>query len=134
MNTILWADAMPPLLDLVEADADVQAVLGSPPALYMLGDRDHQVPSVEWSLLADAQGEVWGAALAQFDLFTQSMADMVRLERGLRRAAHREVLFVADGHQLISRLVGDGNLTGPNDGVVRRRLDFRVQYIRRAAS
>lgn len=129
-----WNVVMEALLGLVEADADVVSVIGDPPALFMVGERDHQVPSVQWSLLTDPQGEVWGAAMTQWDLFTKTVPQMVTLERGIRRVLHRESLFVVDGHQLISRLSGDGGFTGPRDGQIARRLDFRTQYIRRLAS
>lgn len=129
-----WDVVLEVVCGLVEADTDVASVLGaSSPALFMVGDRDHQVPSVQWQLLTDPQGEVWGDARTQWEIFAKSVDQVRTLERGIRRVLHRDVLFVAGGHQLISRMTGGAGPSGPHDGQVYRRLDFTTQYIRRSA-
>lgn len=125
-----WDVIIPAWLDPIKADSDVRSVLGNSPALWMVGERDYDVPSCEWQLIADTEGENYEVTLVQLDFFVHKLQDVQTLERTLRRLCHHDTPITLDGHELWSQLVGGGPLQGPDDGVLRRRLDFRLTYLR----
>lgn len=125
-----WDVIIPAWLAPVKADSGVQSVLGSPPELWMVGERAYKVPSMEWQLLTDPEGENYEVPLLQLDMFVRGLDKYVTLERAVRLLCHHDTPITRDGHELWSERTGGGPLQGPDDGVIRRRHDFRLTYLR----
>lgn len=112
------------------ADADVQSVLGNPPAFFMEGEREFKVPSMRWQRIANPESENWEEVLVQFDWWVRSLEDSITLARALRRLLHREIPFTVDGVHLWSKYVDSRPLTGARDGTIAESMDFRLTYPR----
>lgn len=125
-----WDVIIDAWLDPVAADSDVRSVLGNPPELWMVGERERAVPSCEWELISDIENENYEVTLVQLSFFVLKITDFVTLEQAVRRLCHHDTPIIRDGHELWSQLVGGGPLQGPDDGTIRRRLDFRLTYLR----
>lgn len=127
-----WHEIVPEWLALLAADADVQAVLGTnPPAIYMQGERDWKVPSLEWQIVTSPETELWESPLVQLDMWTKSLSTMTTLAAAVRRVLHHDLTIATENYRLWSMLVGGGQLQGPRDGNLGHRLDFRLEYLRR---
>jgi hypothetical protein len=114
----------------VAADSDVLAVLGTPPAFYMAGEREFKVNSMRWTLIANTEGENYEESLVQIDFWVRSLAHVRTLERALRRLLHHETEVTVGGLELWSKYVDSRPLTGATDGTLARALDFRLTYLR----
>lgn len=126
-----WDEIIPAWIDRIESNDDVASVLGDPPALYMAGEREHEVPSLEWTLLTPGlEGEIWEVCLIQTDLFTRSMDDLRTLSSGLRAAAHHDLRITVGGHEIWSRLDAARTLQGAQDGIHNVSYDFRLEFLR----
>lgn len=125
-----WDVVVDAWLGLVTSDTDVQSVLGEYPEFWMAGDREHEVPSLEYSLISNGEGELWEVSDIQLDLFTRSIADLVELEKALRRLLHHDLPIEVSTGPMWSQFRGSRGLSGPSDGVLRRGLDFRLTYLR----
>lgn len=128
-----WDTALPAILTKVEANADVQSVLGDPPALYMAGEREFEVNSCEWQIISDTELELFNPILTQWDLWCRTMDELVTLEKALRSELHHDlpVMFGAVG--MWSELVGARVLPGAGgagEGIHNRSLDFRFTPVR----
>ena len=126
-----WDTVIPTcLIAPIEADADVQSVLGNPPAFFMAGERDFKVNSMRWTLIANPEGENWEEALIQLDFYVRKLDDVRTLERALRRLLHHEIEVTVGGITLWSKYVDSRPLGGAKDGTIARSLDFRLTYLR----
>lgn len=127
-----WDTIVPAVLTVVEADSDVQFVLGNPPELWEHGERKFSAPSLQWQLISNGEGENYETTILQFSQATRSKDDLATLERALRRLLHHDTPVTFGGHELWSELVpgGGGPVRGASDGIHSRRLDFRLEYLR----
>lgn len=125
-----WDTALPAILTVVEANADVQAVLGADPALYMAGERGFGVPSCEWQIISDTELELFNPILTQWDLWTETMDDLKTLEKALRSELHHDLPVMFGSVGMWSELVGARVLPGATEGVFNRSLDFRFTPVR----
>lgn len=125
-----WDVIIDAWLGLATADSVVQSVLGTSPEIWMAGEREHEVPSLEWSLISDTEGENWEVTGVQLDPFVRSIADLTTLEGALRRLLHHDTPITAGTHELWSQLTGGGPLPGLDDGIIGRHIDFRLTYLR----
>lgn len=126
-----WDTVIPTcLVAPVMADADVQSVLGNPPAFFMAGEREFRVNSMRWTLVANTEGENWEESLVQIDFYVRTLAQVRTLERALRRLLHHEIELTVGGVKLWSKYVDSRPLGGAMDGTIARSLDFRLTYLR----
>ncbi len=127
-----WDVIVPDWLTLVEGDTEVVRVLGRPPALFMSGQRDRKVNSLEWTLIVPGlETELYETSLVQLDFWTTTMEQLAGLSKALRRLLHHDLPITVGSHKMWSQLVGGRPLAGPdNDGALSHSLDFRLQYLR----
>lgn len=129
----MWDAVLPLWLDLALADSEVASVLGdSPPAVYLVGERDRQVPAMEYTLVvAGLETEVYESSLVQLDLWTATIEQLVTLEKALRRLLHHDTTITLGGIKILTQLTGGRPLAGADrDGALNHSLDFRLQYLR----
>lgn len=130
---MMWDTVLPLWLDLALDDADVVSVLGdSPPALFLVGDRDREVPAMEYTLIvAGIETEVYETSIVQLDMWTATIDQMVTLQNALRRLLHRDTAITLTGIRVLTQMTGGRPLVGANrDGALNHSIDFRLQYLR----
>lgn len=126
-----WNTVIPAWLGLIEANSDVQSVIGDPTALYQSGDREHEVPSMEWTLIVPGlEAEVFETALVQLDFFTATMADLETLQEATRSEVHKDLRITAGGILIKTRFAGGRPLPGAKKGTHAGSLDFELEYVR----
>ena len=117
----------------VVADTAVTDLLGLDPAFYMRGERDYEVPSVEYTLIVPAVPwlEVYWRTRIQLDLWESTFANLNALEDALVRLLHLEVPATIGTVPMWSQMIpGGGPLQGAKDGVFGRSMDFHLTYLR----
>ena len=133
-----WPDVVPALLDLLEADAIIEPIVG--PAIYRTGrDRDFRVPSIEYTVISDVEEERFNPIRIQWDTFTRTDADLVAIERQMRRLMHHDVPTEIGGIGMWSQYVSRQDIPGLEDGIRGSSTDFiytpiRSRYVRAEAS
>jgi hypothetical protein len=128
-----WHEVVPvALVARVEADSEVQSVLGIDPLVFMAGEREFQVPSLRWTPISTGlEDELFERTLVQLDFWVRSVAQAVTLSSALRRLLHHDVPITVGTLGLWSMLVEPRAVRGMRDGIWEGSLDFRFQYLRR---
>ena len=116
-----------PLLDLLEADADLTAIIGT--AIYMAGERDFQVPSIEWMVISETHDEDMGDVLVQVDLFSYDADQLATMQSVVQRHWDNRARTLA-GVYIESSFEGGGTLPGADEGVHAHFLTFRHRTVR----
>lgn len=126
-----WYEVWINALEAIAADMDVQAVLGAPPAIYLEGEREPEVPSMTALLVTDTEDEVYAPVDWQFDLYTDTLDEMVFVEKALRRLLNQPLPVTLGNAELTSEFLGGQLLRGPEpDSYFRRILEFRFTPVR----
>lgn len=128
-----WDAAVAAWLAPIAADSVVKGLLGDDPDFYLAGERDFKVPSLEYSLISPAvpHFEVYWRTLIQLDFWTETLADLITLEKALVRLLHLEVPATIGSIPMWSRMLdGGGPLTGATDGQFGSSMDFHLIYLR----
>lgn len=128
-----WDDAVADWLSTVAADSVVTGLLGTDPEFNQAGEGDFVVPSLEYTLIDPASPfmEVYWRTLIQLDLWMETLADVLSLERAIVRLLHLDVPATLGTTPMWSQLQpGGGPLPGARDGVRGRSLDFHLIYLR----
>lgn len=124
-----WHILVPILLSIIETDSVLSGVFGS--AIFESGDRDLEVPSLEWARISDSETERFNPIRLQFTIFTRNNADKVAAELRLRRLFHRDVPQRLGGIQLWTQLAGASHpVEGLVDGIKGSTLDFLFTPVR----
>lgn len=89
-------------------------------------------PTLEWSLIGDAEGELWAPCIIQFDLWASEMAELIAGERRLRTMFHQPLPFDIGGGVKVWGEYSDGTmLASPSrDGFAGRAIRFRFTPLR----
>lgn len=128
-----WDVAVAAWLVPVKEDSAVQDLLGTVPEFNLAGERDYEVPSLEYSLISPAVlfQEVYWRTLIQLDMWTKTLEDLRALERALVRLLHFDVPVEIGSIPMWSQMQPGGvPLAGARDGVFGRSIDFHVTYLR----
>lgn len=126
-----WDVVVEAWLGLIAPDSDVTEVLGADPEFFMAGEREFAAPGLEWSLIANTEGELWEISDVQLDFMVRKIDQLVKLEKALRRLLHHDLPITVDGIFMWSQMRGGGRpLQGPADGLLGRSIDCRLTYLR----
>jgi hypothetical protein len=125
-----WDRTWDAVATLLEADADITAVVGS--AIYLDGERPYAVPSMTATLVVDTEGEVWAPADWQLDVYARTMTAVTRVERAIRRILDGPAPIIeVDGVGVLTRFLAGRTTRGPEtDQWYHRSLDFRLEPVR----
>lgn len=124
---------VPAWLVPIAADSVVQGILGIAPEFNMAGDRDHKIPSLEYTLVSPAVlfQEVYWRTLIQLDMWTYDLAELFSLEKALVRLLHFDTPVTIGSIPMWSEMQpGGAALAGAADGVFGRSIDFHITYLR----
>lgn len=125
-DTVIPAAVVAPIM----ADTEVQSVLGSQPAFYMVGERDFKVQSMRWTLVSNVEDENYEESLVQIDFWVRSIDDAVTLSAALRRLLHHEIEVTVGGIKLWSKYIESRPVRTARAGIVEGSLDFRLTALR----
>jgi len=128
-----WDAAVTAWLAPIAADSVVQGILGTAPEFNLAGERDHVIPSLEYTLISPAVlfMEVYWRTLIQLDLWSYDLAELVSLEKALVRLLHFDTPVTIGSIPMWSEMQQGGvALAGAADGVFGRSMDFHLTYLR----
>lgn len=128
-----WPEVVEALIGAVEADPTLSAIFGA--AVYKSGDRNLEVPSMEWTLISDTEGEKFNALRIQWDVFTRTDGELVAAERMLRFLFHHDVPTEIGGIPMWAQYTSRSDVPGLRDGIRGSSTDFvftpiRTRYVR----
>lgn len=90
-----YDDVVTQVLQLVAGDATIEGIIGA--ALYESGERDFEIPSLEWTLIVEIpELEVYHTIQLQFDPFARTKADLLTLQGRLYQLLHKEMNTTLD--------------------------------------
>lgn len=125
-----WDTVTAAIVAGIAADSDIQSVFGASPAFTMAGDRDHAIPSLEYSIIPGGEHETFETAMIQLDFWVRSFSELVTVERALRALLHADLPITMGGVRLWSTFDGSQRLEGAREGTFTRSLDFRLEFLR----
>lgn len=121
-----WDNVVGAALTALRGSTSLTSVVAASDVV-MNGERAFKVPSIEWTLINDGQGELFETLLVQFDIWTRDVDDIVTAETAMRDTLHAETWRTLGGIKMRSQYAGGRNLVGPEDGVLGRSLDFEFE-------
>lgn len=125
-----WADALRALLGRAEGDAALMAALGGP-HIYRSGThRKPRIPSVEYTVVVSTLSEAMEPVLSQWDIFAESEAQLLAIEKRLRRLFHWGGWRRVGSVSMSSTYEDSRGHPEPEPGRLHRSIDFRHQPVR----
>lgn len=128
-----WDDVVSALLAEIAGIAEVAAIVGD--RVIFAGSSPWRVPSIEATIIADTEGELWAPCTVQLDVWAKTLAEVATLERILRARYHSQ-LPIPIGEVTCWAQYSDGTvLASPDrDKVSGRALRFTFTPLRAAYS
>lgn len=126
---MMWDHVLRRIHAVVQADAFLHSIYGD--TMRVAGTSEHIVPALEWSLISDAENELWAPCLIQFDQWHTDLATVANSERRLRSLFHQETP-VMYGDILMWAQYEDGSVLASPDrhGFSGRAVRFRFTPLR----
>lgn len=126
---MMWDQVIRRLSDIVQSDTILTDIYGD--NMRMAGVSEHVVPSLEWTLIADAETELWAPCTIQFDQWCLTMDALVRSERRLRALFHTSLPAEFDGLRMDCQYLDGQTLATPDrNDVDGRAVRFRFTPLR----
>jgi hypothetical protein len=126
---MMWDHVMERIVTLILADPVLAGIFGD--HLRMAGSGKSSVPSIEYTLITDTEGELWTPISIQFDLWTTSAVDSRTAERKLRGLLHHDLPQSIDGLTLWTTYTDGSPLATPDrSNFVGRALRFHFTPLR----
>lgn len=127
---MIWDDLLERIVTIVNADAVLLEVFGS--SMRMAGTAEHAVPSLEWTMITDSEGELWSPHVIQFDQWSLDLEEVIRSERRLRALFHQDLPVRLGGDLLSWAQYVDGEVlaTPDRNGFAGRAVRFRFTPLR----
>lgn len=124
-----WYAIWTGIVGALEMDEEISGVLAG--AFWLDGERPFEVPSMTALLVVNTETEMWAPADWQFDIYTRTIEDAVRVEQAMMRLLNQP-LAVAMGDAVFTAEFQTGQLLrGPHtDPYFRRQLEFRFTPVR----
>lgn len=120
-----WQPALDAALDALVADSALDDVVDG--AIYASGEREHEVPSVEWTLIDVENTELFEPSLIQFDAFTRKMDQLLTIQDRIYAVLHSEVWRTLGGIKMRTQFLSVRRLDGPEDGILGLSMDFEFE-------
>lgn len=127
-----WTTDADTILAIIKADAGLGAIFGAGAnmALYKAGERDFEVPSLEYSILSETPAaEVFERIRIQFDPFVRSEANLRTVHDRLYALFNQDREWSSGGTQFRSRFVGAYSVPAAA-GVYQGPLEFWFEVVR----
>lgn len=125
-----WPAAITALLGLADTDTTLTTALGGP-HIYRAGEfREPRIPSVQYTMIVSTLSENFEPVLTQWDIFAESIGQLVIIEERLRRLYHWPGWREVGGVMMSSAYEGSRDHAPPEVGRWHRSIDFRHQPVR----
>lgn len=127
---MIWDDLLERIAVILNADAALSPVFGQ--NMRMAGTAEHVVPSLEWTLIADREDELWAPHVIQFDIWSDNVEQVIAAERRVRSLFHQDLPVKFGGDLLAWSQYQDGTVLAMvnRDGFAGRALRFRITPLR----
>ena len=127
---MMWDRVIARVKAICEADPVLLSVYGADRMRYA-GVSEWAVPSLEWRLIADAEGELWAPCVIQFDQWVPDSALLIQSERRLRALFHVELPVDLAGLTCWSQFTDAEFLSSPDrSGYIGRAVRFEITPLR----
>lgn len=128
---MMWDHVIRRLLASITEDQILSGIYGDRVRWAAVGNFDSKTPTLEYTLIGDAESELWNPIIIQFDQWAPKMDVVAASERRLRALFHRDLPIVIDGLAMWSQYQDGVTLAAPNrDGFSGRGIRFRFTPIR----
>lgn len=125
-----WYAIWTAIVAALELDPEIGAVMGSD-TIWLDGERPLQVPSMTALLVVNTESEMWAPADWQFDIYTRTLEDAVRVEQALMRLLNQPMAVAMGDAEFTAEFQTGQLLRGPHtDPYFRRQLEFRFTPVR----
>lgn len=126
---MMWDHVMKKVVAKIIADPELSAIFGD--SVRMAGVSDQKVPVLEYTLIGDAESELWEPIVIQFDLWTKTAVIGRTAERLMRSRFHKDLPQTIDGVRLWTTY-SDGSMLATPDrsSFVGRALRFHFTPLR----
>lgn len=130
---MMWDQVMERVLALLQANEHLTAIFAD--KFQMAGSSQLKIPSVEYTILSDANSEIWVPMLVQFDLWTTKAGDNRVAERIVRSILDQRTSVQWDGVTVIASYTDGAFLSTPDRaGFIGRGLRFRFSALKQQHS
>lgn len=127
-----WQIVLAGLLADLAAAPTLSAIYGSAVRLSGAGV-DHLVPSIDVTLIADTENELWAPATFQIDLWNSHLSDVVTAESFIRSVYHAPLPIEIGGLSCFAQYTDGTTIASPErDGYYGRALRFTFTPLRAA--
>lgn len=129
-------DVVTAFVAALEADAALIAALGGEFIFRAGANREPQIPSVEWDLVANTEEENLEPLLFQFDIWARGYAQFVTIAQRVRTVLRPDPgkgSTTLGGIPMLIEFVDGRSHPDPEPGVVHRSLDIRFQPAKQVA-
>ena len=125
-----WDDVLRAMAVALSGDTTLAGIFGT--SIRKAGTQEWAVPSLEWTLISTGGlTELWHPHVVQFDLFTESMADLASAERALWGLFQDENPQFVEGVYMWTTFLDSFDLAGPSrEAYYSRGLRFQFQPYR----
>ena len=126
---MMWDRVLTALSAVANGDPVLLAIYAG--AVRLAGTGKHRTPLLEYSLIGDAEGELWAPHTVQWDQWTSELQPLLDSERRLRRLFHVELPSTFAGLTMWSVYAGGDVLAMPDrDGYYGRAIRFTCTPLR----
>lgn len=126
-----WDTVLPLLVARWNADTTLTNALGGAHIYPAQASRPVKIPSIEYLILGNPEGESFGTIRLRVDFWAKGMALTGVIEKRLYVLTHKDVAQVLGTERLWMRYVDGRTLDYEADpGVTHRALDFEIETVR----
>lgn len=126
-----WDTVLPLLVARWNADAALTTALGGPHIYPANASRPVRIPSIEYLVLGQPEGESFGIIRLRVDFWAKGIALAGVIEKRLYVLTHRDVAQVLGTERMWLRFQDGRTLDYEADpGVTHRALDFEIETVR----
>jgi hypothetical protein len=124
-----WPTTLVALLDRVEQDHEILALLGGPHVYHLPDRREYHIPMIAYTVIYSRETEVYEPFLIQWDVIAPAN-QIHALHARLRRLVSSDSPRLVGGHPL-RMLYEDGRIHAPPEpGIRRHSFDVRYEPVR----
>jgi hypothetical protein len=129
---VIWDVVTEDWLALIVADSALQSVFGGTVQFNMATSTvPVTIPSIEYLLIFDLEGENFNRWGLQVDFWTHTSTQARTIERRIRLLTHRDTAWELNGRRIWSRLTDARTIEYAREkGVIHRSLDFEFEALR----
>jgi len=126
-----WSDVTLAVVTAVQADATLVSLFGD--NIRAKGQHEHRLPSLEYMLISTTLSEVMEPTVIQFDVFAETMVDLINAEQALLDLFDHELGVSIAGLSMLCSYIDGAPLDVPSsENTYARAARFAFEPVRSA--